>query len=407
MNRIMAIILLLSASTALHAQEEFWKAAADSITVYGVADADSLAKAQAAADSAGIADDDKAIVEKVNAAPGIDDNPSAADTAKPKIAVYITGGKDDGENKAFSTYILDALIKSNRFIAIERSEAFLDEIDKEQMKQRSGAIDDAQISKLGKQSGIQYVCVADITQALKTNQVSARILDVETAKVIAVGVSESQLNTLDELRTVSADVVYAMLSLLWPDDYPPPPPPGKKINFGCRVAYNNSYVNDMTLKMNEFDGHQINTREYANKLGAGHGFELGVTAAYVVTEDFSLEAGGNIAYRRPVNTDVVSTSEFALTFPILVHWKVPGSLFFVQGGILMEIPVKAMIKWEDQATGNFKDRASVDFGFILGGGFQIDKNFSIDLRMTAGFREFDRQQGHLMFQASLGVGYMY
>jgi hypothetical protein len=405
MNKIMTIILLLSASTALHAQEEFLKSAADSITVYGVADADSLAKARAAADSA---DENEAIIKKINASHGIDGNPSAtADTSKPKIAVYITGVKDDGENKAFATYILDALIKSDRFIAIERSEAFLDEIDKEQVKQRSGAIDDAQISRLGKQSGIQYVCVADITQALKTNQVSARILDVETAKVITVGVSESQLNTLDELRTVSSDVVYAMLSVLWPDDYPPPPPPGKKITFGCRIAYNNSYVNDMTLMMNEFDGHQINTREYANKLGAGHGFELGVTAAYVVTEDFSLEAGGNIVYRRPVNMDIVSTSEFALTFPILVHWKVPGSLFFVQGGILMEIPVKAMIKWEDQATGNFKDRASADFGFILGGGFQIDKNFSIDLRMTAGFREFDRQQGHLMFQASLGAGYMY
>jgi hypothetical protein len=412
MNRFgfIALIILLSITATLYAQDESGETAEDSVTVNDEgAEVDSSAVTDTDADGDG---SDRAIVEKINASPETDDSPAATaapapDSAKPKIAVYVTGVKDAGENKAFGTYILDAFIKSNRYIAIERSETFLDEIDSEQKKQRSGAIDDEQISRVGKQSGIQYVCVADITQALKTYQVSARILDVETAKVITVGVSESPLNTLDELRTVSADVVYAMFMALWPNDYPPPPPPGKKIKFGCRVAYNNSYVNDMTLKMHEFDGHQIRTYDYANKIGAGHGFEFGVMAAYSLTEDFSFTAGGNIAYRRPVNMEVVGVSEFALTFPVLAHWNIPGSLFFLQGGAAAEIPVKAMAAWKEQASANFEDRAAADFAFILGGGFIIDKNFSLDLRMAAGLREFDKQQGHLTFSVSLGVGYMY
>ncbi|GBU21490.1 hypothetical protein R80B4_01383 [Fibrobacteres bacterium R8-0-B4] len=397
MNRIMTFILPLFAAVSLYAQDEALETApADTDSVSVTAAADSSTEPAVTAEEPP-QDSGEAVAVKT----------AVPDTSKPKIAVYVTGGKDDGENKVFGTYILDAFIKSDRFIAIERSEAFLDEIDKEQVKQRSGAIDDAEISRLGKQSGVQYICVADITPAMKTYQVSARILDVETAKVITVGVAESQLNTLDELRAASAGVVYAMFAVLWPNDYPPPPPPKRKITFGCRVAYNNSYVNDMTLTMAEFDGHKLSYHDYANKLGAGHGFEFGVTAAYIITEDFSLEAGGNIAYRRPVNMDVADVSEFALTFPILVRWNIPGSLFFVQGGAVIDVPIKAMIKWEDKAPADFDARAPIDFGFILGGGFQINKNFSADLRITAGLREFDRQQGHLTFQASVGAGYMY
>jgi hypothetical protein len=411
---IIAALALLSLSvTAAHAQDEAGETVLDSVNV-GEAAVDSPVNPAAAETDAPNDDSDRAIAEEINASPRIEDSPALVkdtaicpDTAKPKIAVYVTGVKDAGENKAFGTYILDAFIKSNRYVAIERSEEFLDEIDNEQRKQRSGAIDDEQISRVGKQSGVRFVCVADITPALKTYQVSARILDVETAKVITVGVAESQLNTLDELRAVSAAVVYAMFTVLWPDDYPPPPPPGRKFKFGCRVAYNNSYVNGLTLKMYNFDGHQLRIGDYANKLGAGHGFELGVTAAYFLTEDFSFEFGGNIAYRRPVNMDVVGVSEFALTFPVLARWHIPGSMFFLQGGAAAEAPVKAMIAWEDQASADFRDRASVDFAFVIGGGFIIDKNFSLDLRMAAGLREFDRQRGHLTFSANLGVGYLY
>jgi len=114
---------------------------------------------------------------------------------------------------ALGTYILDALVNSGEYRTIERSENFLAEIEREHVRQRSGAIDDAHISALGKQAGAQFLCVANITEALGSYQISARIIDVETADVIASGVSTSSLRTLDELKQVSAAVVYRMIGV--------------------------------------------------------------------------------------------------------------------------------------------------------------------------------------------------
>lgn len=130
----------------------------------------------------------------------------------PKIAVYVTGGSrvPKDEKKALGTRILSSLVDRGRFIAIERSDVFLAEIDKEQTKQRSGAIDDNQISVLGKQYGVRYVCVADITPAFGAFQVSARIIDVETAVVAFIGDANSPLKSMDDLEQVSDEVVRKM-----------------------------------------------------------------------------------------------------------------------------------------------------------------------------------------------------
>jgi hypothetical protein len=71
-------------------------------------------------------------------------------------------------------------------------------------------IDDNQIVKLGKQFGVKYVCIADITPAYGEFQVSARIVDVETAVVVFIGESTSPLKTIDDLTKVSDRVVRRM-----------------------------------------------------------------------------------------------------------------------------------------------------------------------------------------------------
>ena len=128
----------------------------------------------------------------------------------PQIAVYVTGNVADGEKKVFGTRMLTALINSGRYKGIERSNAFLAEIDKEHIKQRSGAIDDGQISALGKQFGVQFICIADLTPAFGAFQVSARIVNVETAEVPFIGDASSPLKTMDDLELVSKQVVKNM-----------------------------------------------------------------------------------------------------------------------------------------------------------------------------------------------------
>jgi len=128
----------------------------------------------------------------------------------PKIAVYVTGDVSDNEKKALGTRMLASLVSIKRYRGIERSNAFLAEIEKEQIRQRSGEIDDNQISALGKQFGVKFVCIADLTPAFGEFQVSARIVNVETAEVEFIGESSGPLKSMADLERVSDQVVKNM-----------------------------------------------------------------------------------------------------------------------------------------------------------------------------------------------------
>ena len=148
--------------------------------------------------------------------------PAAPDTGKPNIAVYVTGAVSDEEKGALGTRILAALVNRGRYRGVERSSTFLAEIDREMVKQRSGAIDDSQISELGKQFGVKFICVADITPAYNAFLVSARIINVETAEVAYIGEAFSPRKTALYITWVSDQVVRKMFGeKLLPEPHDP------------------------------------------------------------------------------------------------------------------------------------------------------------------------------------------
>jgi curli biogenesis system outer membrane secretion channel CsgG len=116
--------------------------------------------------------------------------PNKSNPNMPKIAVYIQGGgrSNDKVSNALYTYVLNALFTRSRyngdFMVVERSEAFTKQIDKEHGKQRSGDVDNSQISRMGKQYGIERICVASIERAMNTYNISARLINVESASVL-------------------------------------------------------------------------------------------------------------------------------------------------------------------------------------------------------------------------------
>ena len=135
---------------------------------------------------------------------------SAPDTGKPNIAVYVTGEVSEEEKRALGTRILASLVNSGRYRGVERSNIFLAEVDKEMIRQRSGAIDDSQISELGKQFGVKFICVSDITPAYDAFQVSARIINVETAEVTHIGEAFCPRKTALYITWISEQVVRKM-----------------------------------------------------------------------------------------------------------------------------------------------------------------------------------------------------
>ena len=119
-----------------------------------------------------------------------------------KVAVYVTG-QQTGVNKVLGDKLVEAFAKSGKYIAIERTASFLAELGKEQNYQRTGAVDDNELSRLGKQFGVQLVCVADISEVFGQKYVSARLIDVESAEVVNSSNTNSNLDSMNELLKVS------------------------------------------------------------------------------------------------------------------------------------------------------------------------------------------------------------
>ncbi|MDR1761266.1 MAG: DUF1566 domain-containing protein [Bacteroidales bacterium] len=123
-----------------------------------------------------------------------------------KVAVYVTGGQDVGINKVLGDQLVAAIVKSGRYIAIERTSSFLAELGKEQSYQRTGAVDDNELSRLGKQFGVQLVCVADVSDVFGQKYVSARLINVESAEVVVTSNKSSSLNSMDELLKITDSI---------------------------------------------------------------------------------------------------------------------------------------------------------------------------------------------------------
>jgi len=150
---------------------------------------------------------------------------SAKAANMPKMAVYVTGdggsrgrlwGRDQKQSALYS-YTLEALFTRSRnlgtFKVIERADAFTRQIDREQGTQRSGHIADDQIARLGKQYGIERILVASIEQAMGNYNISARIINIETAsveKASQIAVIDSNLKGLE---TIPVRMVEDMMGL--------------------------------------------------------------------------------------------------------------------------------------------------------------------------------------------------
>ncbi|MCQ2324485.1 MAG: hypothetical protein MJZ53_06565 [Paludibacteraceae bacterium] len=120
-----------------------------------------------------------------------------AQTALPKIAVYVTG--NDDINPMLANRLVSTIVGSQKYTAVERSAAFLTELSKEQTYQRSGAVDDDEISRLGKQFGVQFVCVASVADVWGEKYISSRIISVETGNVVTTASAFGSINDAQQL----------------------------------------------------------------------------------------------------------------------------------------------------------------------------------------------------------------
>ena len=129
-----------------------------------------------------------------------------------KVAVYVTG--NDLINNILGNRLVDGIAKSGKYIAIERTASFLTELSKEHNYQRTGYVDDSEISRLGKQFGVQYVCVATVFNIWNEKYISTRLIDVETAEVTSTSSSNGSIVNTSQLISVLNELSTGLLASL-------------------------------------------------------------------------------------------------------------------------------------------------------------------------------------------------
>ena len=129
-----------------------------------------------------------------------------AQEGRQNVAVYMAGKEPvgaKGAHKILGSELAKAITNSDTYSAVDRTDAVLKQIEKEHKYQRSGAVSDEQIKELGRQLGVQYLCIAEISEVKGgTYFLEARLVDVEKATVLKIASVNSSLK--DNKEIVSA-----------------------------------------------------------------------------------------------------------------------------------------------------------------------------------------------------------
>ncbi|MDR1113325.1 MAG: WG repeat-containing protein, partial [Bacteroidales bacterium] len=114
-------------------------------------------------------------------------------TGKQKLAVYVTNTSDVFKAKTVSSRLTQNFTNSGVYAVVDRTSDFRGELS----RQQSGRIDDGQIVRLGRQFGVNQVCVVDV---LNSDYTDVRIINVETGIIVATAEARSwNVETVDEI----------------------------------------------------------------------------------------------------------------------------------------------------------------------------------------------------------------
>lgn len=155
-----------------------------------------------------------------------------AATSQSKVAVLDAYLGEDVHTNA-SSIVADSIneqfVKSGDYIAIDRT--YISHIQAEKQFQLSGEVKDQDIKELGNTFGAEYICIANVSLLGKTYTVSARLIEVESAQVVAQESSRKQ-GTIDVLFDVAEVVGNKFVG----KNLPPKTPPKVKVTDDAKKA---------------------------------------------------------------------------------------------------------------------------------------------------------------------------
>jgi len=136
-----------------------------------------------------------------------------AQAEKPRIAFYFHGAEPKaGVFRPLGGEITKAIVQSGHYTAIDRTEAFRQISVQEHLQQRSGDVREDQISKYGRQWGVQYVITIEISPTVdNTFFIEARMISVEGAYIVSMGTTTSSLHSQMSLSNAASTIVRELL----------------------------------------------------------------------------------------------------------------------------------------------------------------------------------------------------
>ncbi|MDR3013193.1 MAG: PorT family protein [Chitinispirillales bacterium] len=180
----------------------------------------------------------------------------------------------------------------------------------------------------------------------------------------------------------------------------------KKIRIGPRLALHNSSVSGLIFSVDDFDGYRFTTERYENKALTltPWGVEFGAMANIDLSHHLFLNTGLNIVYRSPVSTEVNRINEFTLSIPILARYRIKD--VYIESGAAFEIPFNTKISWEGIDPISYEQRKAVNIGVVIGAGYYLHRNITLDARFGIGLNSFEEEPGHTLYTLGFGVSYL-
>ncbi|MDR3013557.1 MAG: hypothetical protein LBU70_10205 [Chitinispirillales bacterium] len=138
----------------------------------------------------------------------------ALEQGKMAVAIYMAGeepAEARGVHNILGGELARILSESESYLAVDRTEAILEQLAREHIYQRSGAVDDDQIKALGQQLGVQYLCISNISAVGRRFYLDTRLVDVVTAEIIRSVTATSRLNNANEMTRVARNIALELL----------------------------------------------------------------------------------------------------------------------------------------------------------------------------------------------------
>jgi hypothetical protein len=137
----------------------------------------------------------------------------AGGSGKEKVAVYVTGQVPE-MNKIVGNRLVSTIVKQGKYTAVERSAEFLTQLLSEHEYECSGQVCVEQISRVGKQFGVDKICAAEITSIEGRYYITVRLIDVVTAEILDTEEASSRGN-LDNLIATTNRLAAALFDILY------------------------------------------------------------------------------------------------------------------------------------------------------------------------------------------------